>query len=354
MIKVVAFIVSVLTTSLLFSQSSKADLKQRISVIQNNINTQFYNAKTGLYIETTDSSKNEHSHSFLWPLCALIQANNEADELNKTNTMQPVVKAVQQYYSSRPPVPGYQAYVTKEKRDTRFYDDNQWIAIADLDAYNRTHQPKYSDDAKLIYRFMMTGFDTLSGGGLYWEEDHKNTKNTCSNGPGILIALQLYKITKQKPYLDTALLLYNWINKRLQSPEGLYYDNVKIPSLKVDSALFTYNTGTMLQANALLYEITKNKTYLDEAERIAKAAREHFYKNGKLPDNYWFNVVLLRGYLELYKTDKNKKQLQFFIDDADRIWKDERDENNLLGRKKTKSLIDQAAMMEIYARLAML
>ena len=35
--------------------------------------------KTGLYYETNDSIKNEHPHSYLWPLCALIQATNEAE-----------------------------------------------------------------------------------------------------------------------------------------------------------------------------------------------------------------------------------------------------------------------------------
>ncbi len=354
MLKTIAFIVCIFAVPSLFAQSIKNDYQQCIRTIQNNINQYFYDAKGGLYIETTDSSKNEHPHSYLWPLCALIQATNEVDAMVTNNTMQPVVKAIDQYYSPRPPAPGYQAYVAKEKRDTRFYDDNQWVAIAYLDAYNRLHQPFCLNKSKEIERFMMTGFDTLSGGGLYWEEDHKTSKNTCSNGPGILILLQLYNITKQKPYLDTALLLYDWVNKHLQSPEGLYYDNIKIPSLEIGKAIFTYNTGTMLQANALLYKITQKQTYLDEAERIAKAAKEQFYKNGKLPDNYWFNAVLLRGFIELYKVNKNKSELQFFIDDADRIWNEERDKNNLLGRKKAKTLIDQAAMMEIYARLAML
>lgn len=35
--------------------------------------------------------------------------------------------------------------------------------------------------------------------------------------------------------------------------------------------------------------------------------------------------------------------------DADRVWRDERDIKGMLG--KHKSLIDQAAMIEIYARL---
>ena len=87
---------------------------------------------------------------------------------------------------------------------------------------------------------------------------------------------------------------------------------------------------------------------MDGAEKI-------FYKNGKLPGNYWFNAVLLRGYIELYKIDHNKQQMQFFIDDANRIWNEERDDKSLLGKDdKRKSLIDQAAMMEIYARLSAL
>ena len=352
MIKTLCFFVLISITQSILAQPSQNAFAQHVKAIENNINERFYDAKSGLYVETTDSAKNDHPHSFLWPLCALAQGANEADALYKTNTMQPVVKAINQYYSPRPPAPGYQAYVTAEKRDTRFYDDNQWVAIAYLDAYNRTHKPFYLKGGKEIDRFMMTGFDTLSGGGLYWEEDHKTSKNTCSNGPAILIKLQLYKITKQQLYLDTALLLYRWTNKWLQAPSGLYYDNIKIPSLQISPALYTYNTGTMLQSNVLLYEITKNKTYLTEAERIAKAAKEHFYKNNKLPGNYWFNAVLLRGFIELYKVDNNKEQLQFFIDDAKRIWNDERDENDLLGEKKTKTLIDQAAMLEVYARLA--
>lgn len=346
------FLLCLLIATFSFAQQNKATYLERVDTINNNIYNRFYEAKTGLYYETTDSSKNEHPHSYLWPLCALIQVANEAETVGSEAVhMQPVINAINQYYSTAPPTPGYQAYVTKEKQDSRFYDDNQWIAIAYLDAYNRTKKPLFLDKAKEIYRFMMTGFDTLSGGGLYWREDKKTSKNTCSNGPGILIALQLYRITHQQPYFDTALLLYKWVNAHLQSPKGLYYDAIRIPSLQIDSALYTYNTGTMLQANALLYEITNNKSYLQEAERIAAAAKDRFYQNNKLPGNYWFNAVLLRGYQELYRIDHNKQQLQFFYDDAERVWKDERDANNLLGVHKAKSLIDQAAMMEIYGRL---
>jgi len=340
----------------LHAQTTSSVYRERVDIISNNIYAYFYDSANALYYETDHVRPNEKKHSYLWPLCALIQAADEAEiAIPSKEYMPPVLKAIGQYYSDIPPAPAYQAYVTKEEKDDRFYDDNQWIAIACIDAYNRTKQQPYLDRAEMIYRFMMTGYDTISGGGLYWKEGDKTTKNTCSNGPGILVALQLYKITNNKNYLDTAMVLYSWVNAHLRSPQGIYYDNIKLPSLKIDSAIYTYNTGTMLQSNVLLYAITRDKKYLTEAQRIAKAAEKFFYTNGKLPGNYWFNVVLLRGYIELYKVDHNKQQMHFFIDDADRIWNEEKDANNLLGRNnKRKSLIDQAAMMEIYARLSVL
>jgi predicted alpha-1,6-mannanase (GH76 family) len=326
--------------------------QERVTIIHNNIKKYFTDSKTGLYYETTGEQK-ENPHSWLWPLCALVQASNEMEVLNpKGNFLASVVKTIDQYYSKAAPAPAYQDYVTAERASSRFYDDNQWIAITYLDAYQRTGNKIYLDKSKEIYRFLLTGYDTAAGGGIYWKEGDKTTKNTCSNGPNILVSLQLYKITGDKKYMDTAMLIYDWTNKHLRSPDGVFYDAVKLPSMKIDSGLYTYNTGTMLQSNVLLYELTKNKKYLAAAKTIAKAGETHFYKNGKLPSHYWFNAVFLRGYLELYKVEKDKSRLQFIINDAERVWKDERDEQNLLGRENTKALLLQAGMLEIYARLA--
>ncbi|MGV3588193.1 MAG: glycoside hydrolase family 76 protein [Adhaeribacter sp.] len=334
---------------------AQPDYKSRIKRIHENIYEVFYVPATGYFTETNVKSKNDNPFSYLWPLCGLIQATNEMEQLEPSKKyMEPVVKAINQYYNPNPPAPGYQAMIFKAKPDTRYIDDNQWIGIAYMDAYARTKNKKYLTLAEEIYRFMLTGYDQASGGGLYWRENDKTTKNTCSNGPGIILALQLYQATKQQQYLKLAQDLYTWTNKYLLAPEGVYYDAIKLPSLKIDSAIYTYNTGTMLQSNVMLYTITKNKKYLQEAQRIAQAAEKHFYKKNKLPDHYWFNAVFLRGYLALYEVDKNKKQLQFIIDDAERIWQQERNEQDLLGKKQEKTLIDQAGMLEIYARLARL
>ena len=335
-----------------YLNAQQVNYPARINALHQLIESRLKDKQTGLYYETTDSTKNENKHSWLWPLCAAIQAANEMEALEPQKSyMQPIERAIDAYYNAEPSTPAYQDYVTKERVSSRFYDDNEWIAIAYLDAYTRNHKRKYLETSEMIYRFVLSGIDTITGGGVYWKEGDHTTKNTCSNGPAILVALQLYNINHKPEYLQTAQSLYKWTNDHLQATEGFYYDNIKMPSLKIAKAVFTYNTGTMLQANVSLYHATGNQQYLDEAKRIAAAGREHFFKDGRLPKEYWFNVVMLRAYQALYKVDRNQEWIDFFKQDADWKWQHERDTDGFVGAKPVKRLIDQAAMIETYARL---
>ena len=93
------------------SQAQQTDYKTRIQLLYSGINSKLTDGKTGLYYETTDISKNENPHSWLWPLCALIQATNEMEVLEPgKDYMEPVTKAIDQYYSDKPPLNGYQDY----------------------------------------------------------------------------------------------------------------------------------------------------------------------------------------------------------------------------------------------------
>ena len=312
----------------------------------------YYDSATGLFTETNNKAADEHPNSYLWPLCALVQAANEMEVLEPGRSyLEPVMKAIDQYYSVKHGIAGYDSYVVKQGGGDRFYDDNQWIGLAYMDAYARTRRKVFLDRSVEIYRFMMSGYDTVTGGGLYWKEGDKSTKNTCSNGPGILLALDLYRATGEKPYLDTALMLYTWVNKVLQSPSGVYYDNIKTKDGRIARQLYTYNTGTMLQANVILYTLTKRAAYLDEAHRLAAASLKTFFKNGRWPGNYWFNAVLLRGYQDLYRLDKDRTYIQAFVTDADGIRSTETDDHGLAGPKPAKKLLDQAGLLEILARL---
>lgn len=338
------------------SQPDKKEYANRIKIIQRNIQQYFYDSTQHYFYEFYPSATgNRKKYSYLWPLCGLIQAANETDAALLTNNyFDTVLAQIQPYYDGSPPKPGYNSYIVHPVKEARFYDDNQWIGIACMDAYQRTKNEKYLQQVKMVYDFMMTGFDTVSGGGLYWKEKDYSTKNTCSNGPGMLVALQLYRATRNKTYLDTALLLYKWVNKKLLSPQSLYYDNIQLPSGKVDKRIFTYNAGTMLQSSVILYHLTKEKKYLTHAKKIAEASLPYFYKNKSFPDNYWFNAVLMRGYLELYKANHNKKYIKAMQQYGETIWQKEITHQKLIGKHKRKELLDQAAVMEIFASLAQL
>lgn len=349
--RTIATLCCLLAAGAVFAQRNR----QRAEALQRAIDKYLYERKSGLYIQTSDRTMNHNPHADLWGLCGMVQAANEMESIHPGKIyMQPVVAAINQYYDPIPPVPGYASYVVKERREDRYYDDNQWIGIAYLDAYTRRRRYWYLQKGEEIWRFMMTGYDTVSGGGLYWKEGDKTTKNTCSNAPAVLLALQLYDVTRRKSYLDTAMLLYNWVNRHLRDTDGVYWDALKPEeNNRIDSAAYTYNTGAMLEANVKLYHITKNAHYLEEAKHIAAGGYQRFFSNGRFRSSYWFNAVLLRGYVALYKADNNKKYINAMQEYADKVWEHDRDGNtNLLGNRPEKELLGQAGMMEIYARLA--
>ena len=338
------------------AQSTQSENKVRSEIIYTNIHKYFYDSTAHLFKETNDPKANEKTFSYLWPLCALIQCAEEMEVIDPAvKKVEPVMNSILQYYDKAAPAPGYASYVTRLGGGDRFYDDNQWIGIALMDAYQKKPEVNYLAWSKEIYQFMMTGYDTMSGGGLYWKEKDLTTKNTCSNGPGIVLALQLYQSTGIKSYLDTALQLYQWVNKYLRAANGVYWDNVKTTKgNKIDAAIYSYNTGIMIQANTKLYSITKEQKYFIEAKQLAEGSYRHFFKEGVFKSSYWFNAVLLRGYEELYALDKNPVYIKAMQQYADNVWKQERDSNNLLGKKRVKHLLDQAGMLEIYLRLTKL
>ncbi|MES2828751.1 MAG: glycoside hydrolase family 76 protein [Bacteroidota bacterium] len=360
---VFTILLSAFSTTLLFAQSQNkgfynTELKSFDAALQKN----FYDKASGYYLVVLDPAQRENKngylreYTYLWSLCALYQAANEMEKLDpKANLMAPLLKNMEAYYNPAPPKGGYTDYIMKLKPGERYYDDNQWIGITALDAYARKKKKADFEKGKEMYDFMMTGYNQVLGGGIYWKEGSTSSKNTCSNGPGVLVALQMYQATKNKMYLDTALKIFNWTNDKLKSPDGLYYDNIHTKDGGLDKTKFSYNTGTMLESSVYLYEITGDKKYLNAANAMAESSLAYFYGNGKFRDGYWFNAVLLRGYQHLLKHNKDTKYIIGFKKCLDNALKTEKNNQGLfIGKDGVQNLVEQGGMLEILARYAWL
>lgn len=325
------------------------------------------------YLASADTLTNRRV-AYLWPTSgvfsgvnALLKSTGEKEYIQLLKTT--VLPGLEQYYDSLRKPACYQSYISSSGKSDRFYDDNVWLALDFCESFMLTGKPVFLKKSLDIWQFIISGWDDLLGGGIYWCEQKKQSKNTCSNAPGSVLAFKLFEATKDSLYFNWGLRIYNWTKINLQdSTDYLYFDNKDL-SGKISRRKYTYNSGQMLQSTALLYKLTGKKEYLEEAQRIAKSAISYFTeeftaaegKKIRLFKNTgnWFNAILLRGYIELYRLDENAQYIRIFRDNMNQLWNHVRDKNGLFSKdwKGDKSdeylwLLDQASLVEIWASLA--
>ena len=298
---------------------------------------------TATYLASEEQKEIPNQYSYLWPYSGTFSAVNAlcaatGDESYKTLLDNKVLRGLEKYLDiSRSPA-GYASYINTASQSDRFYDDNIWLGIDFTDAYLNTKEEKYLKKAQL-------------------------------NAPASVFALKMFKAIRDSSYLIKGQELYEWTKKRLQdSTDYLYFDNISLDG-KIDKSKYAYNSGQMMQAATLLYQLTGRSHFLKDAQNIAKACYNYFFINF-IPEegepfkllkkgDVWFTAVMLRGFIELYQTDHNKTYINSFNQNMDYAWEHVRDEKGLFdidfsGRTHDdrKWLLTQAAMVEMYARLA--
>lgn len=325
------------------------------------------------YLDSENNRPNEYS--YLWPNSSLFSALSALYEATGDDKYKKLLDGcylpgLERYFDTVRKPAAYASYVNGAPQSDRFYDDNIWLGIDFTDMYALTQERQYLDKAELIWKFIESGMDDKLGGGIYWCEQKKRSKNTCSNAPGSVYALKLFKATGNEYYLEQGKELYAWTKEHLQdSTDYLYFDNISIQDGGVAKQKYAYNSGQMMQAAALLYRITKDKTYLTEAQDIAEACYNHFFEDFTAgegdsfrilrPGNLWFHTVMSRGYIELSRIDKNNKYVDAIARSLDYAWEHTREGNGLFsedlsGRRpqNTKGLLTEGAIVEMYARIA--
>ena len=309
-------------------------------------------------------------YSYLWPFSGTLSAATAilgADPSYRSVIDGRILPGLARYLdTTRMPV-AYAAYV--DAGSDRFYDDNLWLGIDLCDIYEATGERKYLAEAERIWELIGSGRDDVLGGGSYWCEQHKDSKNTCSNAPAAVYALKLYAATGERHYLEQGKALYAWTKRYLSDPgDGLYYDNMALDGTLVKTK-YSCNSGQMVQAGALLHKATGDESYLKDAQRTAAASYGCFF-TGFTPEDgtpfrilgkgdVWFSAVMTRGFIELYRIDGNAEYLEAVQRSLDHAWVHARDGKGLFGADLTgrvkdsrKWLLTQAGMAEMYARMA--
>ena len=320
-----------------------------------------------------DSTRQAQEVSFLWPMSGVFSSAVALAELDPQKYLPYVdsmAVAVEQYYDTTRVPFGYQAYPVRFGKVDRYYDDNGLVGIDYIDSYMVTGNRKYLEKAKQVMTFILSGWDDRFDGGVTWLEGVYDQKPACSNGKAMVLALKLYEATGDEYYLETGRKFYDWMDRYLKDPErGVVYNSwLTAGEGSIHPDLYTYNTGTLLQAAVYLYRFTGEQAYLDNAQFLAEGSMKVFfrYTDDGIPyghDIPWFRLVLFRGYHELYKVTGDPEYVDVIIKALDYAWDNARDVSGLYyndwtGRKdesrQPKWLLDVSCIPEYYARVAMI
>jgi uncharacterized protein YyaL (SSP411 family) len=218
-----------------------------------------------------------------------------------------------------------------------------------VETLEATRDEKYLERAEAAMRFVLSGEDDQLGGGIYWRERRRNSKNTCSNAPSIVAALRLYQKTSKPQHLAAAERLYDWTNSHLQDNEdGLFWDNLRL-SGRLDRRKYSYNSAVMIRANGLFFEVEKDPKYLAEAQRIAQSAVARWIvpETGAVKDGGRFAHLLLESLLAVYQLDHDPQWLNTVCNSLKFVEQNVQDTNGRYAHRWDKSQPEALASFQL-------
>lgn len=161
-----------------------------------------------------------------------------------------------------------------------FNDDIMWLCIALVRAHLLTGEKRYLESA--VSNFDMTwerAYSNDLGGGLWWRIENQS-KNSCVNCPASIAASLIAKAVGDPSYTEKAKLAIKWVSQNMyEEGIGKVYDAMNING-RINKWSSTYNQGTFIGANMLLYRSTGENQYLIRARDAASYTVNEMYKGG--------------------------------------------------------------------------
>lgn len=205
---------------------------------------------------------------------------------------------------------GYNA--SKGNCGDRYSDDSAWIVLAMIELYEITNDSRYLEWAQAGCEYIMScenDENTAPYGGIRWHEGDTCGTRMCSTSPACLVNMKLYLATGDWSYVQAGYRLYLWAkeNGAQNTTTGLYYEGVGC-SNEVDTVQLGYDTAPMLEAIIIMYEISGNIVYLNEAQQIAHNMVSKFV-NGSThalkQTGKWCGHDMTNAFVHLYEVDGN-------------------------------------------------
>lgn len=252
-----------------------------------------------------------------------------------------------------------------------YYDDMSWLALALQRLHRYDPDAEVKDAVLALWKDIQGGWTEQHGGGISWSKTEPEYKSVPANAPPVILAARLYRETKNKADLETALKIYDWMEKTLADPDtGLIYDGINRKNSGVvdKNWIFSYNQGTYVGAALELHRVTGKQAYLDTALRTARAAELRLVDdNGVMReagrgDGGLFKGIFVRyiGDLARHEGSKDPAHAAFILKNAEAAWarvpdpenpvfggswrgRDQRGSNELGTQLSAVGLIEQAA-----------
>ena len=345
------------------------------NLILQRLRKEAYSPSSHFYGEEWNLGRRPTGIAFNWSVGVLLSGLASAaktDPKMKTPLLEFTTSSVA-YWNDDGPVPGFDVLPGPKPID-RYYDDNAWMVLGLMEAYDATKKVELLVRARDAYAYALSGESKSLGGGIFWRESDKASKNTCSNAPVAYAALGLYERTKDKRYLADAIRIYRWTDETLRDPaDGLMWDSVAVPGVvpegttapaepiptepKIERTKWSYNTALMLKTEHKLLELkaipSLTKTQL--IQRAESAAKRWVLPNGAFRDEGKFAHMLFEALLicetPSYGEAEAKRTLAFLRDEAvDKAGHyGPRWEAKSEGPVMKPKMIDQASAMRAFA-----
>jgi hypothetical protein len=197
-------------------------------------------------------------------------------------------------------------------------DDIAWMSLALIRAHHMTGTANFLTQAR--YGFDMAwarGWDTKYNGGGIWEQQPEMTpagepirKEALSNNPMGKLAALIYQSNHDVWYLDRAKQIYAWSRSHLYNVNtGQVYAGIDRNNV-VNMGTAVYNQGSFVDFANLMYQITGDTTYYNDAKMAIDYVRNNMTTGGVISNN--------AGYLNTW-ADEFARGLGHFVRD-NRQW----------------------------------